>query len=141
MCIRDRSKTALEKRGWKFKPQEQYEYTYTKGDMEICIKTSGYKAIIFEKHYYDSNGNSTLGPQSLEINENQPIVETAIPNENQQETAIVEDSVEKPENVEENEQEVTSDMKQNEENSVENEQSSDEVQSVENQKTEEQVEE
>ena len=135
------SKTALEKRGWKFKSQEQYEYTYTKGDMEICIKTSGYKAIIFEKHYYDSNGNSTLGPQSLEINENQPIVETAIPNENQQETAIVEDSVEKPENVEENEQEVTSDMKQNEENSVENEQSSDEVQSVENQKTEEQVEE
>ena len=135
------SKTALEKRGWKFKSQGQYDYTYTKGDIEICIKTSGYKAIIFEKHYYDSNGNSTLGPQSLEINENQPIVEIENPNENQQETASVEDSVEKPENVEENEQEVTSDMKQNEENSVENEQPSDETQSAETQKTEEQVEE
>lgn len=139
------SKNVLTKRGWKSeKSQIQNEYTYTKGDMEIRITTGKYSHIIFARHYYDSNGDiMPEGPQSLEINENQPIVETAIPNENQQETVIVEDSVEKTENVEENEQEqeVISDMKQNEENSVENEQSSDETQSAETQKTEEQVEE
>lgn len=114
------SNNVLTKRGWILDSKNSYDTIYTKDNMEIRISTN---YIMFERKYYDSNGNWTLGPQSLELNESQPVVQEVKPDNAQQVTENLEADAQVVSDTKDNKDEATKTPEENidETESTENE--------------------